>query len=152
MARDIAPHNRRISDSLHPFVNAAIVGLVLLFVVAVWVFFDSDGYAALLDAVVTGLFVMAIGIPFVLWLTWRRHRSVDAEDDARPAFRDWVAGDFDTWTGRVSGANATAEVLLPIAAVAIGMTVLGLVFHIVATGIAPVDVELAKEALPALSH
>jgi hypothetical protein len=34
------------------------------------------------------------------------------------------------------GMNAAAEVLLPIAAVAIGMTVLGLVFHIIASGAA----------------
>jgi hypothetical protein len=36
----------------------------------------------------------------------------------------------------VKGANATVEVLLPIAAVAVGMTVLGLVFHIIASGAA----------------
>jgi hypothetical protein len=46
----------------------------------------------------------------------------------------WVVGEFDTWTGPVKGASATAEVLLPIAAVAVGMTVLGLVFHIIASG------------------
>jgi hypothetical protein len=45
-------------------------------------------------------------------------------------------GEFDTSTGPVKGANATTEVLLPIAAVAIGMTVLGLVFHIIASGAA----------------
>jgi hypothetical protein len=39
-------------------------------------------------------------------------------------------------TGSVKGANATVEVLLPIAAVAVGMTVLGLVFHIIANGAA----------------
>jgi hypothetical protein len=33
-------------------------------------------------------------------------------------------------------ASAAAEVLLPIAAVAVGMTVLGLVFHIIASGAA----------------
>jgi hypothetical protein len=45
-------------------------------------------------------------------------------------------GDFDTLTGPVKGANAAVEVLLPIAAVAVGMTVLGLVFHIIAGGAA----------------
>ena len=52
------------------------------------------------------------------------------------SFRDWAVGDFDTLTGPVKGVNATAEVLLPIAAVAVGMTVLGLVFHIIASGAA----------------
>jgi hypothetical protein len=45
-------------------------------------------------------------------------------------------GEFDTLTGPIKGPNATAEVLLPIAAVAVGMTVLGLVFHIIASGAA----------------
>jgi len=123
------------SDSLHPLVNIAIIGLVLMFVAAVWVFFDSGPYEAWLDVVVTGLFVIAIAIPTLLWLTWRR--NVDsARDDSHLSFRDWVVGDFNTLTGPVKGANATAEVLLPIAAVAVGMTVLGLVFHIIASGAA----------------
>jgi hypothetical protein len=88
-----------------------------------------------LDVVVTGLFVIAIAIPTLLWLTWRRNAD-DARDDSHLSFRDWAVGDFDTLTGPVKGANATAEVLLPIAAVAVGMTVLGLVFHIIANGAA----------------
>jgi hypothetical protein len=53
---------------------------------------------------------------------------------ARQRSRSIPACEFDTWTGPVKGASATAEVLLPIAAVAVGMTVLGLVFHIIASG------------------
>jgi hypothetical protein len=98
-------------------------------------FFDSGPYKAWLDVVVTGLFVIAIAVPALLWLTWRRNAD-DARDDSHLSFRDWAVGDFDTLTGRVKGANATAEVLLPIAAVAVGMTVLGLVFHIIASGAA----------------
>jgi hypothetical protein len=124
-----------ISDSLHPLVNIAIIGLVLVFVAAVWVFFDSGPYEAWLDVVVTGLFVIAIAIPTLLWLTWRRNAD-SARDDSQLSFRDWAAGDFNTLTGPVKGADATAEVLLPIAAVAVGMTVLGLVFHIIASGAA----------------
>jgi hypothetical protein len=98
-------------------------------------FFDSDPYEAWLDVVVTGLFVIAIAIPALLWLTWRRNAD-DARADSHLSFRDWAVGDFDTSTGLVKGANAAAEVLLPIAAVAVGMTMLGLVFHIIASGAA----------------
>src|SRR6516165_11156649 len=100
---------------------------------AVWMFFDSDTYEAWLDVVITGLFVIAIAIPALCWLTWRRNAD-GARDEGHPSFRDWAVGEFKTWTGPVKGANATAEVLLPIAAVAVGMTVLGLVFHIIASG------------------
>ena len=122
------------SDSLHPFVNMAIIGLVMMFVAAVWLFFDSDPYGAW-HVVVTGLFVIAIAIPVLLWLTWRRNAD-DARNASHLSFRDWAVGEFETLTGPVKGANATAEVLLPIAAGAVGMTVLGLVFHIIASGAA----------------
>jgi len=136
MAEHNANQDSKISDSLHPLVNMAIIGLVLMFVAAVWMFFDSGPYEAWLDVVVTGLFVIAIAIPALLWLTWRRNAD-DARDDSRHlSFRDWSVGDFNTLTGPVKGANAAAEVLLPIAAVAVGMTVLGLVFHIIASGAA----------------
>ena len=130
MAEHNANQDGPISDSLHPLVNMAIIGAALMFVAAVWIFFDSGPYEAWLDVVVTGLFVIAIAIPALLWLTWRRNA------DNHLSFRDWSVGDFNTLTGPVKGANAAAEVLLPIAAVAVGMTVLGLVFHIIASGAA----------------
>jgi hypothetical protein len=135
MAEHNANQDSKISDSLHPLVNRAIIGLVLMFVAAMWMFFDSGPYEAWLDVVVTGLFVIAIAVPALLWLTWRRNAD-GARDDSHLSFHDWAVGDFDTLTGPVKGANATVEVLLPIAAVAVGMTVLGLVFHIIASGAA----------------
>ena len=55
-------------------------------------------------------------------------RNADGARSGSLSFRDWAAAEFDTSTGRAKGANATAEILLPIAVVAVGMTVLGLVF------------------------
>ena len=95
MAKHNANQDSSISDSLHPFVNIAIIGLVLMFVAAVWMFFDSDPYEAWLDVVVTGLFVIAIAIPALCWLTWRRNAQ-GARDHDHPSFRDWARGEFDT--------------------------------------------------------
>jgi len=77
--------------------------------------------------VITGLFAMAIVIPALLWLTWHRNAD-DTGNSDHLSFRDWAAGEFETWTGSVKGANASVEILLPIAAVAVGMMMLGLVF------------------------
>jgi len=44
--------------------------------------------------------------------------------------------EFISHSDVLKGANAAAEVLLPIAAVAVGMTMLGLVFPIIASGAA----------------
>jgi hypothetical protein len=115
----------------HPFVGIAMVGLVVMFVGAVWTFFDADAYGAWLDVIVSGLFFIAVAIPALLWLTWRRNTNGPEANEYR-SLRDWVTGDFETWTGRINGTAATAEILLPIAAGAVGMTLLGLVFHIVA--------------------
>jgi hypothetical protein len=51
----------------------------------------------------TGLFVIAIAIPALLWLTWRPERR-GARDDSHLSFRDWDAGELDTSTGSVKGA------------------------------------------------
>jgi hypothetical protein len=135
MADHNANQDSRISGSLHPLVNMGIIGLVLMFLAAVWMFFDSDPYGAWVDVVVTGLFFIATAIPALCWLIWRRNAD-GGGDESHLSFHDWAVGEFDTWTGPVKGANATAEILLPIAAVAVGMTVLGLVFHIMASGAA----------------
>jgi hypothetical protein len=96
-----------ISENLHPVVNMAIIGLVSMFVAAVWMFFDSDPYGAWLDVVITGLFVIAIAIPAMCWLTW--HRNADGAKGDGLSFRDWAVAEFDTCTGPVKGANATVS-------------------------------------------
>src|SRR5262249_56902309 len=106
MAEHNANRDGPISESLHPLVNMAIIGLVLMFVAAVWMFFDSDPYGAWLDVVITGFFVIAITIPALCWLTWRRNAD-GARNEGHASFRDWAGGEFDTWTGPVKGVSAT---------------------------------------------
>jgi hypothetical protein len=126
-----ARHNRPVSNGLHPYVYAGMAGFVLLFVVSAWVFFGGGEYMPLLLAVVTGFFLMAAGIPFLIWLTWRgRHADGKEADTIR--FRDWIAGDFEAGPERRNAADAAVEALLPIAAVAIGMVAIGIVFYITA--------------------
>jgi hypothetical protein len=50
-------------------------------------------------------------------------------------FQHWVSGEFDTWQDRVTGANAAVQILLPLAAVAFGMTAFGFVLHFTAPGV-----------------
>jgi hypothetical protein len=118
------------SRDLHPVVYAALVGLVLWLVFAIWGF----GYNAETDyllAVVSGFLVIAVAIPSALALMVYRHRDQGErkhERDVKP-FREWMSGDFDTWQDRVKGRNAAVEILLPMAAIAIGMTAFALVLH-----------------------
>ena len=69
----LAPAVGRVVSSMLYGVSAAdpltILGAsVLMFVAAMWTFFDSDPYGAWLDVMITGLFVIAIAIPALCWL------------------------------------------------------------------------------------
>ena len=134
MSRNMIRHNQPESSELHPLVYGSIVGLTLWFVVSAWAFFDDGAYTGLLLAVVSGLLIF-VALPVALWLTWRKH-AADAAGHHQPPFREWARGPCTTWQCRLSGAEATVQVLLPIAAVAFGMTAIGIVFAVVASGAA----------------
>ena len=51
--------------------------------------------------------------------------------DEQESFRDWLAGDFDTWQERLSGAAAAITLLSPIAAAAIGAIAFAIVFQVI---------------------
>jgi hypothetical protein len=117
----------RIARRLHPRVYALMIGLAFWLVLSVWLF-AGNGIADYLLVIVSGFIVIAVALPLIL----SRVTRVDdaAADDELQSFRDWAAADFDTWQGRLSGAQAATQILLPIAAVAIGMTVFGIALHV----------------------
>jgi hypothetical protein len=103
---------------------------VLWFVVSAWAFFGDGEYMGLLLAVVGGFFFMAVAIPWALWLIWRRYQGSDGAREKGISLRDWASGEFDTCQGRRKA--VAGEILLPIAAVAFGITALGIVLHFIA--------------------
>jgi hypothetical protein len=137
----IAPmdyHDRRpnhlISDELHPIIYIAIVGLGLWFVLSAWVGFATDTYTAYLLVVVSGLVLVAVAIPCAIWLASRKGPGPDTTH-RRNGFRDWASGDFSTSSGRLKASAAAVQILLPIAAVAFGMTAFAIVVHSIELGI-----------------
>lgn len=133
MSTDFHRRERPVSDRLHPLVYMAIVGLALWFVLSVWGF-ATDGYTDYLLAVVSGFILIAVALPYVLWRVWRKAQGPDAaRGPARQEeFQAWASGEFDTWQDRITGANAAVQVLLPLAAVAFGMTAFGIVLYFTA--------------------
>jgi hypothetical protein len=122
-----------VTDGLHPAIYLGLAGTCLWLIVSAWVFFGSQGqYAAYSVAVATGFFLIAGGIPFVIWRTWRHNAPDGTAEQPRRAFSDWWRGELETWQGRVEGWDAAVEVLLPLGAAAIGMTLIGLVFRLTA--------------------
>jgi hypothetical protein len=120
------PKNGASTDKLPLAVYGAVIGFVAWMALAAWGF-AGPGYADFLLAVVTGLLIVAIAIPLILWRVWRAHSGERTDD--RMSFSKWKSSQFETWQDHVKGSNAAAEIILPIAAAAIGMTVFAIVFH-----------------------
>jgi hypothetical protein len=122
-------HNQPIHDELHPLVYKTMVGLTVWLVVSIWLLFGGGGYTDLTFAMVTLFFVVVTGIPILIWLAWRRNADPNDTRTMTEAFREWQGHDFTTWTGQMSAREAVTQVLLPLAAVSIGMTIFGLVYY-----------------------
>jgi hypothetical protein len=120
--------NRLLSDTLHPMVYGAMVGLAAWVVLAAWGFFADRGYIFLALAVVTLLVTVAVVLPAILagigWHDPRRGR-------ANSPFRNWVHGDFALCERRIKCSVAVTEIFVPLLAVAIGMTLLAIVRDVV---------------------
>jgi hypothetical protein len=128
---------RPTTSWLHPRVYAAVIGLVVWFVVWVWSF-AGVGVTDYLLFIVSGFFFIAVSLPLILSRVGRAHNATNGDatkrDDKPAPFRDWARGDFDTWQGRLTGAQAAMQIILPIAAAAFGMTAIGIAFHIAEHG------------------
>jgi hypothetical protein len=126
--------SKRVARGLHPAIYMALVGLTLWLAVAIWGF-GYDGQTDYLLAIVTGFLFIAVAIPSVLALMVHRQMNADERKSSDEAsFKEWMTGNFDTWQDRVKGRNAAVEVLLPMAAIAIGMTAFAIVLHFTEVG------------------
>jgi hypothetical protein len=131
MGKDVVVYQRPASDQLHPLVYKAAAGLVLCFVASAWVFFDRQNDAGLPLAIASCLLFVAVLLPLVLWRVWRREQDVQADGDGS-SFRHWARGEFSACESRLKASHAALDALLPIAAVAGGLTALGIVFALIA--------------------
>ena len=126
--------SERVVRDLHPAIYMALVGLTLWLGLAIWGFGYDDQTDYLL-AIVSGFLFIAVAIPSTLALMVHRQKNSDERKSSGEAsFKEWMTGNFDTWQDRVKGHNAAVEVLLPMAAIAIGMTAFAIVLHFTEVG------------------
>lgn len=130
MTRELVAHNRPIFDPLHPNIYGAAVGLVAWFVLAAWILFDRQNDIGLPPAMVSVLLLVAVMLPWSLSLVWKRHRMPYQEHPISTSFHDWRVGEFAVWGSKLQGMHAAIDMLLPLAAVAFGLTAIGIVFLI----------------------
>ncbi|WFU56995.1 hypothetical protein QA639_05570 [Bradyrhizobium pachyrhizi] len=133
MSRHLIAHNRPVYDDLHPRVYGTAAGLVGWFVLSAWILFDRQSEVELSLMFVTVLLFVAVLLPWLLSQIWRRydHRH---DPHARPIpFGEWRRGEFAVWGSTINSSHATIDMLLPLAAVAFGLTAIGIVFLICAS-------------------
>lgn len=131
MTRELIAHNRPVFDQLHPRIYGAAVGLIAWFALMAWVLFDRASDVSLSLMFVTVLFVVAIALPWTLSLIWRKFQLPHEERPRPTSFHDWVDGDLSVWGARLRASDAAIDVLLPLGAVSLGLTAIGVVFLIV---------------------
>ncbi len=128
MQREAPASNTPASRELHPILYKGIVALALWLIASIWSLARS-GYTDFLLVVVSGFIFFTVLVPTTLWWTRRRHQPGSGREEP---FTSWLSRPFEMWQGRTSGVDAAVEILLPIAAVAFGMTALALVAHFAA--------------------
>jgi hypothetical protein len=122
-------HNRPIHDGLHPFVYRSMIGLTIWLVLSIWAFFSRGGYIGLTLAMITFFFLIIVAIPVLIWKSWQHNAPPDETRELVESYGWWASQRFVISTGALSGREAAMQILLPIAAVSIGMTIFGLVFY-----------------------
>jgi hypothetical protein len=132
MVRQFTTHNTPVFDQFHPRVYGAAVGLVVWFALAAWILFDRQSDISLPLGMASVLLLVAILLPWSLSLVWKRHLLPPERHVDGVSFNDWKTGDFVVWGSRIQSTDAAIDMLLPLAAVAFGLTGIGIVFLICA--------------------
>lgn len=97
------------------------------FMIAYWLTFGTEMEGVLVLAVDTVFFAVFFSLPLVL-MRLRRATSNDAD---KSSFAEFLRGEIDTYTGRMSGTSALAQVAVLPVAIALGTMAIGIVISTV---------------------
>jgi hypothetical protein len=122
---------RPVTSDLHRAIYAIVVGLAIWLVLSVWLF-AANGPTDYLLFVVSGFISVVVSLLLILSRVGRRTAKART---GRPRWRDWAHSDFEIGQGGgrslLQGTQAATQILLPLVAVAFGMTLFGVVLLVV---------------------
>ena len=127
MGRNLVPSSV-LASSIHPTVYRTLIALIIWFAVAAWALFYRSNDDGLLLTMATVLLMIGLAIPLALAQVWRRHRS--RLYDCPAPFAEWRNHEVQVGQSHLKGTHAMIDMLLPLAAVAVGLTAIGIVFLI----------------------
>ena len=120
-----------VSVQLHPLIYRAITGMVLCLGLAI-LGIAVTGPVGLGLSVLSLVGFAAIALVLLAWRHWSAPGTQQPASREPESFATWVSGEFDTWETRLRGSDAAVLTLLPIAAVALGMSAFALAWHLAA--------------------
>jgi hypothetical protein len=133
------PHDERSSSvHLHRWVFRGIIGFVLLMILAAWGFTATwspdanESYTGLVLAMMSYFCLVAVGIAYALGRITRNSPDPAREDDmpTTESLQRWASREIEVSDGHQRGSHVMIDILLPPAAVAIGMVALVIVWHL----------------------
>jgi cytochrome c len=118
-----ADAQRPSTSRLHRHVYVIGGALITWFVLAMWSFAGGGGLVDYLLFIVSAFLFVTAALSLILSRVGRGETSAP-----EPSLREWATWRYETWTGRLSGMAAAAQILLPIAAAPVGMTAIGIIY------------------------
>lgn len=118
----MAGHNRPVFRDLHPGVLVVSMLGWFGFMTSYWLTFGAQLEGALILAVDTVFFAVFFSIPLVLM-----HLRRNPSRSETSSFSEFLRGEIDTHTGRMSGISALAQVAILPVAIALGTMAMGII-------------------------
>jgi hypothetical protein len=121
-----APDN--LARGVHPGIYVAIAAMAAVFIACAGTFAaHNDSYY--LIAIACGFIVAAIALPYQLWRVRRHGHDPRDMSLSHRTLSGWLNADLDVWQERIKGSDAAAAILLPVAAVTLGMLAFAIILH-----------------------
>jgi len=115
-----------VTDSLHPDVFRLFVGIYGAMLLSLWLLFATDVGAFIALAICTVYFAMYFGTPVLM----NRMAAKAAPQPAPEPFGQFLRGEVDTYTGRVSGWGAIAQLLVIPAGITFAFICIGVIIKL----------------------
>ena len=120
--------NRSATGRVPAWLYRLLIGFAAWFALSAWLF-AGTGPTDYLLFIVSGFVFVAVMLPLILSRVGRRDNP-DQRANEPPHFSERRKWDLDIFQSRISFNDAAVQILLPLAAAAIGMTAIGIVMHI----------------------
>jgi len=121
-------NQRSVTGSVPGWLYGMGIGFVAWFALAVWLFAGA-GTTDYLLFIVSGFIFVVVLLQLILSRVTRSGEPQESDHESSH-FSDRRKWDLDTFQSRISFNQAAVQILLPLAAAAIGMTAIGIVMHI----------------------